>query len=261
MTNPGDILNAFQGVMTSYSEAMECDIFHGLPTNFLLHGLLFRSYHAAERRKGFPSWSWAGWQSAHNYSPPLPLSDMFQYIVYVDWQLKLASDINFYRIRQDDTSKIELIPSLVNQAGHPTRLKHSPQPSIWYNIPDTLSPAERAQLLIFTTTSAIIPVELHQWDDSPENSSILLLSSPASGPVTDISSISGPIDGMDIVPETLEFIFMGDYKEYERDQKHVLIMAIKTDDRGVSERINMASPLLASDWEACPTSERTVYLI
>lgn len=66
LTVQDDILNAFSGVIKSYEAAMGYEFFWGVPTKFLINGLVFRSPDVSMskpgiRRSGFPSWSWTGW--------------------------------------------------------------------------------------------------------------------------------------------------------------------------------------------------------
>ncbi|KAF2442150.1 HET-domain-containing protein [Karstenula rhodostoma CBS 690.94] len=60
---PSDILNAIQGILKVFSDSMRTEFYAGLPLKWLDHALLWQLYGAGERRTGFPSFSWAGWES------------------------------------------------------------------------------------------------------------------------------------------------------------------------------------------------------
>jgi hypothetical protein len=80
---PSDILNAFLGISTVLGQAMNTDFWQGLPENVLDLALCFVlvGHHRRRRNKDgslvpgnppFPSWSWAGWESAVNLNDYLP---------------------------------------------------------------------------------------------------------------------------------------------------------------------------------------------
>ncbi|KAF7869890.1 hypothetical protein EAF04_004674 [Stromatinia cepivora] len=62
LTYPSDIINALAGVLNTQGNAMNCDIFYGLPSAIFDMALLWQPCGKMVRRGGFPSWSWAGWQ-------------------------------------------------------------------------------------------------------------------------------------------------------------------------------------------------------
>ncbi|ESZ91514.1 hypothetical protein SBOR_8085 [Sclerotinia borealis F-4128] len=62
LTYPSDTINALSGVLNTQGNAMNCDIFHGLPSAIFDMALLWQPCGKMIRREGFPSWSWAGWQ-------------------------------------------------------------------------------------------------------------------------------------------------------------------------------------------------------
>ncbi|KAF1363519.1 hypothetical protein EJ07DRAFT_82125, partial [Lizonia empirigonia] len=78
MTNPGDVVFAFQGVITILSRTLQTDFIAGLPERYFHGALLWismgefalRSVHKEDVKKVFPypSWTWAGWRSRTTYN-------------------------------------------------------------------------------------------------------------------------------------------------------------------------------------------------
>ncbi|APA13169.1 hypothetical protein SS1G_14072 [Sclerotinia sclerotiorum 1980 UF-70] len=68
LTYPSDIINALAGVLNTQGNAMDCDIFYGLPSAMFDLALLWQPCGKVTRREGFPSWSWAGWQGQVRWS-------------------------------------------------------------------------------------------------------------------------------------------------------------------------------------------------
>lgn len=78
MTNPGDVVFAFQGVITILSRTLETDFIAGLPERYFHEALLWismgefalRSVHKEDVKRVFPypSWTWAGWRSRTTYN-------------------------------------------------------------------------------------------------------------------------------------------------------------------------------------------------
>ncbi|KAH8707650.1 hypothetical protein GQ44DRAFT_557859, partial [Phaeosphaeriaceae sp. PMI808] len=70
VTNDGDILNAFTGVMNALESSLG-SFHYGLPLSFFSRALCWTpetmerislmTQTPITRRTGFPSWSWAGW--------------------------------------------------------------------------------------------------------------------------------------------------------------------------------------------------------
>lgn len=78
MTNEGDILNAFAGVIAVLRESLRCQFIYGLPERWMDHALLWIDTGPQLRRfesRGttrtplFPSWSWAGWRRDSRIEP------------------------------------------------------------------------------------------------------------------------------------------------------------------------------------------------
>lgn len=62
LTYASDILNAMDGICRALSIRCKCSFFQGMPVAALDLYLVFHTLRVADRRQGFPSYSWAGWQ-------------------------------------------------------------------------------------------------------------------------------------------------------------------------------------------------------
>ncbi|KAI1413253.1 heterokaryon incompatibility protein-domain-containing protein [Hypoxylon sp. FL1857] len=68
ITNPMDKVKAFRGLLDVLEEPFKCPFFFGLPVSMFDIGLLWIPLGRCRRgNKGFPSWSWAGWNGATAY--------------------------------------------------------------------------------------------------------------------------------------------------------------------------------------------------
>jgi hypothetical protein len=67
LTNKGDVLRAFAGIMRRFSSNCQMKFFHGLPSSLLDIFILFRFHENATRRYGFPSYSWTGWDGQASF--------------------------------------------------------------------------------------------------------------------------------------------------------------------------------------------------
>lgn len=61
LTNPNDILNAFEGVQRVLEKRLNASVFYGAMVSEMDTSLLWESSQRLLRRRPFPSWSWAGW--------------------------------------------------------------------------------------------------------------------------------------------------------------------------------------------------------
>lgn len=61
LTNPSDILNAFEGVRQVLEKRIGSPIFYGLVEKMMDQSLMWESTKRLIRRRGFPTWSWSGW--------------------------------------------------------------------------------------------------------------------------------------------------------------------------------------------------------
>ncbi|KAK3305141.1 uncharacterized protein B0T15DRAFT_368905, partial [Chaetomium strumarium] len=60
LTNDADALRAMAGILRRLSQRSRCRMLQGLPTGLFDKYVLLRGP-VAGRRRGFPSYSWAGW--------------------------------------------------------------------------------------------------------------------------------------------------------------------------------------------------------
>jgi hypothetical protein len=61
LTNPVDILNAFEGVQLVLEKRIGANIYYGSLETMMNSSLMWESNKRLLRRPGFPSWSWSGW--------------------------------------------------------------------------------------------------------------------------------------------------------------------------------------------------------
>lgn len=61
LTNPVDILNAFEGVQLVLEKRIGAQIYYGALVTMMDSSLLWESTKRLFRRQEFPSWSWSGW--------------------------------------------------------------------------------------------------------------------------------------------------------------------------------------------------------
>jgi hypothetical protein len=90
MSDAGDIIHAFQGIISSLQRSMKTDFWAGLPEAYFDYALLWIGTGPHSRRSvskdgstniSFPSWSWAGWHS------PVLVNYFFSGFVHpeIDW--------------------------------------------------------------------------------------------------------------------------------------------------------------------------------
>jgi hypothetical protein len=61
LTNPNDILNAFEGMQLVLEKRISDKIYYGALQSMMDPSILWESTKRLYRRPGFPSWSWSGW--------------------------------------------------------------------------------------------------------------------------------------------------------------------------------------------------------
>ena len=87
LTFPEDILHAFAGLMSDFSDRFGSEFCYGLPTNHIYFGLMWKTVtgnnNEMARRDGFPSWSWAGWFNAVEYDMNLAFKSLN---VHIEWR-------------------------------------------------------------------------------------------------------------------------------------------------------------------------------
>lgn len=71
LTYGSDIVRALQGLLHIFQLSFRSEFVCGLPKCLLDIALLWKPTQKLKRRKGFPSWSWAGWQGQVTYDKPM----------------------------------------------------------------------------------------------------------------------------------------------------------------------------------------------
>ncbi|KAF2804838.1 uncharacterized protein BDZ99DRAFT_144051 [Mytilinidion resinicola] len=71
LTDENDALNGFAGTQNVLSSKVYSSFFQGLPAAQFDLALLWQPEGRLRRRKGFPSWSWAGWEGYVSFQPLL----------------------------------------------------------------------------------------------------------------------------------------------------------------------------------------------
>jgi hypothetical protein len=260
MTNPNDILNAFSGILASFSYSMGSAIFWGLPIRFFENELLFRSIAKVRRRRrlGFPSWSWVGWQSEDISQSP---------IEHIPWSMSFKTVTRFYRWQDNEYVRIK---SDINYKGISDQhlsspIDHRTPPKL----PTALTNHEKSMILVFQTTSVYLEMSC------PSRTGCQARPPGGSRSAEPIARVNSTIIESDLHLGKMEFILLGTYNvnsylagSDSDDGAECLIMAIKTDQRGISERIDMCHVSSMGrytvpwrTWLACKPRLRTVFLL
>jgi hypothetical protein len=114
MSDPKDIIHAFDGILSSLRSSMNTEFWAGLPEAFLDEALLWmdKGEHirsASARTTGhalFPSWSWAGWETGVDYDH---LSET-----------SVQPETYWFIINQSDLAIRLYFPGSYNHSLHPT---------------------------------------------------------------------------------------------------------------------------------------------
>jgi len=143
LTEPSDILHAFEGVGRVLQQRMDTSMHFGLPSRLLDSALLWESSQLLRRRPGFPSWSWTGWIGEISWNFP-------------DNEDTLRSWIDWYCV---DRQKSGLIKQRHERVRPPLPLDRI-KPTTWQNLNLNISQILRfASISIFfqlsTPTTAI----------------------------------------------------------------------------------------------------------
>ena len=292
MTKPEDILWAFTGIANVFARSMQCQMVWGLPTAFFDCALLFESLTTIRirRRQGFPTWSWTGWKEPeHTHGSYLGSLLVYydgpdDYIFFneVDWYSSFVNDSNTSNdIRHQNRQYVKIdnnkIPkasgiSVLDSIRSSWRLSSPMERS---SVPDELTKEEQDMLLIFQTSCATIDVVYN--DCALGGVFDTLLSSDGLRRTINLRRQTAEmskrriqrVQDNDIEIRNVEFVVLGTVmlnedldKEVSTANAYLKLMAVKTDDRGVSERIGIVNDKVAvRDWLACSPQWRTVFLI
>ena len=114
MSNPRDIIASFEGIMSVFRESLKTDFWFGLPEKYLDETLLWLEAGPSLRRNisiapsskmTFPSWSWAGWDTA------VELEYVFNGYIY--------PEVEWYVISQSGEAIQLVTPGSYNPSVHP----------------------------------------------------------------------------------------------------------------------------------------------
>jgi hypothetical protein len=242
LTVQDDILNAFSGVIKSYEAAMGYEFFWGVCTKFLINGLVFRIPDVSMskpgiRRSGFPSWSWTGW-----------LNNEGSKIFYPSWHLRFDCLSNWCRIQDDRYITLR-------KKSHRS-FPGSPKDFAQFILSDeAFTSSEKDKALIFQASTTFMPFSFSE-DQS------IFGTTPLSLPLNPTREDWYLFVDAQRELERVEFVALTTYRGPSDNEDTVLIMAIKTDHRRVSERIYMAyRPVKLSYWMAYKPKWRTIFLV
>ena len=101
MTEDEDGINAFSGILQRLEDMYPKAYFWGLPIDDFQWSLLWRSHAPPTRRKGFPSWSWAGWKGGLWHGQPMDITRPHQYPVH----------LRIWKAQEQANSLVELFTS------------------------------------------------------------------------------------------------------------------------------------------------------
>lgn len=90
MTNPNDILNAFEGVELVLEKRIGANIYYGALETMLDSSLIWESTKRLFRRPGFPSWSWSGWVGEVQWKYTEPVQS------WIEWHADQAIGIHTF---------------------------------------------------------------------------------------------------------------------------------------------------------------------
>ena len=101
MTKDEDALNAFLGVLQLLETEYEDGFFWGLPVADFQWALLWEAVSLTKRREGFPSWSWAGWESGICPRYPLNIAKPHEFPVHLQiWKMSKERLVEVFRTPQ-----------------------------------------------------------------------------------------------------------------------------------------------------------------
>lgn len=118
MSDPGDVVFAFQGILSIMKRVLGTDSLAGIPEGYLHEGLLWLSLEPKSRREvkaghstaiPYPGWSWAGWKNRSMYVFDLTTDILPE----VDWfvaddtgvLVRLHTPGTYYRSREASLSR------------------------------------------------------------------------------------------------------------------------------------------------------------
>jgi hypothetical protein len=276
LTNGNDILNGFTGIMKSFSELTNWEFLYGLPTALFDSAILFqrRDRQCQFYDIGFPSWSWSGWAEGSE-----PLMTPLPGIIYHE-QYYVSTENEWYLVRAGDYVKIN--NSEVREPPLQWTTWRQSKISELAAVPCELTPREQERLLIFQASSTFMrvtsgPSWRTHWRSDDHSACTVALSADGQRQLTqirelfDLSFSLEPEDAMTKV----EFIVVASctarhYSPYFKlgstpknpPEEQLILMAIKTNEKGISKRIDVAEQAVQlAEWLAYNPKWRTVFMM
>jgi hypothetical protein len=280
LTNASDVLNAFSGIAGALSEAMGCEFIWGLPAAYFEVALMFArpGPDCQPVNLELPTWSWASWMDSKGYT-----GHSISWGMYREGGEQFLSEIEWYQVRDNGYVKIE--NEMILKAGREAdlamhRAKWKPLQILELPaLPDGLATSEKDRLLVFQTSAAFLqliprdPREPTRYQMPPGFIPHIAFSADGCGrKLTSLfanaltGSTSNPSHPQEFQPKMVEFLVIathgysqgGYYATYRGRLK---LMAVETDERGISRRLDMASDSVEVDeWLAFRPIWRTVFL-
>jgi hypothetical protein len=277
LTNGSDILNGFAGIMQSFSELMNWEFLYGLPTAFFDSALLFerRDLRCQFHDTGFPSWSWSGWaEGSEPLMTPLPG-------IRYDEKYRVFRENKWYRVQAGQY--VEINNSEVRESPFKWAAWRQSKVSELGPVPCELTRPERERLLVFQASSAFMVVTpgtswpWPPWRGNCDSACSIALSADGQRQLTqiretfDLSAICDPEN----TTKEVEFVVVASCEAKPEpipgspgwDQESLRegplkLMAIETDQRGMSKRIDVAEQAVEiTEWLAYEPKWRTVFML
>ena len=117
LTNSGDAIRAFTGILKALEVPMDTGFFFGLPTSFFDVALLSGPsiFRPAARRPDFPTWSWAGWKNSE------PGAGLRHKVLERDFE-EFRASVLFFKVKQHDN--IWGLERILSKSGRSYLLPH-----------------------------------------------------------------------------------------------------------------------------------------
>jgi hypothetical protein len=272
LTNGRDILNGFAGIMQSFSERVNWEFLYGLPTAFFDSALLFqrRNLQCQFHDIGFPSWSWSGWaEGSKPQMTPLPGIRYHEYH-------EVYNENEWYRLQA--TNYVKIYNSEVKKRSFKWAAWRQSKISELRPVPCDLTRPEQERLLVFQASFAFMLVtsgtSLRRGGNPP---CTIALSADGQRQLTQIRETFNQSFSLkrDYATTKIEFVVVASCQQTKHSPylKHgaslkrppeggLILMAIKTDRRGISKRIDVAEQSVEmTEWLAYEPKWRTVFML
>ena len=262
LSTADDILNAFAGIAGAMRPRLG-NFRYGLPEQCFQRALSWKHRNVFRRRNGFPSWSWAGWHHATQFtnSDLYYHSQDFRPLLTVCWFVGLGSEGLVRKIPggavTDDKKAHPHFKSF--PAGIEARFRTFAM----YGI-NTL------QLIAFLTSSSALSIssEPHHneeppwWEGDREVMAKYAIQRPQTSDIVGDIVLDRAWVSANVTPKSLhDFIVICPHKGMDEswDDPNFLLMLIKWKD-GIAYRIQMSGPVKGTEWWKCETKRTLVIL-